>query len=98
MNKKLGLKKITLRNVDDAELATVAGASHQWLGCGGSYSCGTNCQHYSCPDTACDCPTAPQFSCQDTCYSCYGSCDTCDGSYTCDQSYTCDGSYSCVDC
>jgi hypothetical protein len=70
MKKRLGLKKITLRNVDDEELTKVAGA--------GTYSCGTNCQNYSCPITACDCLTAPQFSCHDTCYSCF-SCDSCTG-------------------
>jgi hypothetical protein len=80
MKKRLGLKKITLRNVDEGELATVAGGILSIFACG-SYSCGTNCNHYSCPITACDCVTAPQFSCHDTCGgSCYGSCDTCNQS------------------
>jgi hypothetical protein len=95
MKKRLGLKKITLKTVDDGDLAGVAGAGFLSLGnCSHrpDYSCGTDCQAYSCPNTACDCPTAPQFyscpaGCTDTCNSCGGTCGTCDD--------TCNGGFSC---
>ena len=64
---KLGLKKVTLRSMDESFLANVAaGTAYSYAG------------ENSCPQTDCSCGQCGTVSCQasacgqDTCMTCYG--------------------------
>ena len=75
MKKKLGLKRITLRELDEASLVEMAGANTSPTQ---DQTCGVSCIWGSC-DSTCNgsCDASCQASCDGTCVSCYLTCAEC---------------------
>ena len=75
MRPRLGLKKVTLRDLDDASLEKVVGGDDTYI---------------TCPTCCCQtCPQSCNGTCGDSCWgTCYDTC-TCAGYHTCALFTTC---------
>jgi len=85
MKKRLTLKKVTLKNLDDTSLQTVAGASAPATGCQACATVPFTCNPYkTCPGSA-GCPGCPstQYCNSAQCTDQYTLCATCQPPNTC---------------